>query len=174
MASATQRDRWLDLRTALALKRCGTADHATLLASLLLGFGLDAYVAYGSRVDTSGVETEYAWVATLQAPVSSQPSAYTAATGLPSSSSAGVEGVAVKVAGLTRATFWDAVTGERLSSGAPAASGHRFWRVGCLFNHQAFYGNIQADDTVPGMRWDVHDPEQWKPVSMQCDWCAVA
>ena len=36
MASATQRDRWLDLRTALALKRCGTADHATLLASLLL------------------------------------------------------------------------------------------------------------------------------------------
>ena len=39
----------------------GTEDHATLLCSLLLGFGLDAYVCIGTKV--KGLA--HAWVMTL-------------------------------------------------------------------------------------------------------------
>lgn len=45
---------------------CGDSeDHAVLLCNLLLGFGLDAYVAVGTNSEGS-----HAWVLTRQAPSS--------------------------------------------------------------------------------------------------------
>ena len=148
--SSTIRDRWLEPRIVLALKRGGVADHATLLASLFLGFGLDAYVAYGSKLGTDGVETEYAWVVVLQE------------SEVGGSTARALGEVAVQVAGLTRAVCWDPLTAERMQPGTPSTSGDRFWRVGCLFNHASFYGNVQEDDTVAAAHWDVADPSQWK------------
>lgn len=61
-ASATVADVWRSTHATLALKAGETEEHATLLCSLLLGFGLDAYVAIGT--DERG---PHVWVLTRDA-----------------------------------------------------------------------------------------------------------
>jgi hypothetical protein len=40
---------------------------------------------------------------------------------------------------------------------------HRFYRqIGCVFNNKSFYGNIQIDDRVANVSWDLEDDQFWK------------
>ena len=40
---------------------------------------------------------------------------------------------------------------------------HRFYRtVGCVFNNQKFFGNVQADDRVVNTNWEFEDEYMWK------------
>ena len=40
---------------------------------------------------------------------------------------------------------------------------HRFYRqVGCVFNNKSFYANIQGDDRVVNVNWDLEDDYMWK------------
>lgn len=40
---------------------------------------------------------------------------------------------------------------------------HRFYRnVGCVFNNKCFYANIQSDDRVVNVNWDLEDEYMWK------------
>ena len=115
---------------AFVSRRCGDVEpHACLLCSLLLGFGLDAYVVLGERV---GETRPHAWVLTR-----------------------GGAGGGV--------TFWESLTGQTFAH-APTRLGdlqqqqqqqqqkqqqqHRFARVGCAFNHNSFFANIQPLDDV--------------------------
>lgn len=66
-AGSAKREVWRSLHSILASKACGLEDHAVLLCSLLIGFGLDAYVAIGTRTDSSGVEEDHCWVITRYA-----------------------------------------------------------------------------------------------------------
>lgn len=43
---------------------------------------------------------------------------------------------------------------------------HRYYlKVGCVFNHQTFYGNIQVDDVVFYTDWNLDDDTLWKPMA---------
>lgn len=121
---------WYHSHTFLCRGAGDCEDHAVLLAGLLLGWGLDAYVCIG----TSG-EGPHAWVLTKG----------------------------------TRDMFWESLTGQRLFIDDPRV--HRFYRkVGCVFNHKHFYGNIQVDDVVANTNWDLEDESCWK--SMAADMVA--
>lgn len=61
-AGASQ-DAWCPLFVFLVQRRGDVASHATLLCSLLLGFGLDAYCVVGARASDGGRAT-HMWVAT--------------------------------------------------------------------------------------------------------------
>jgi len=66
-----------------------------------------------------------------------------------------------------KVTFWESVTGQRLESDDPRV--HRYYRkIGCIFNHEEFYGNIQADDTVINTNFDLTDESMWKPMAREC------
>ncbi len=53
------------------------------------------------------------------------------------------------------------MTGQKLDVDDPRV--HRFYRaVGCVFNHKAFFANIQADDRVVNSSWDFSDEFTWK------------
>ena len=115
--------------------------HACVLCSLLLGFGLDAYVLLGTR---QGETRPHAWVVTR--------------------GGGGVEEV----------TFWESLTGQTYShvptrlgdlasiEKTPAAK-HRFAKIGCAFNHETFFANIQPVDDVLVTNFDfaVRDVDCW-------------
>lgn len=113
---------------------CGDAeDHAVLLCNLLIGFGLDAFVAVG----TNG-EGSHAWVLERQS-------------------------VAGKDAqgGKHKIIFWESLHGQKMMSDDPRV--HRFYRtVGCVFNNRSFFANIQEDDRVFNVSWDFDDEFLWK------------
>lgn len=50
---------------------------------------------------------------------------------------------------LTQVTFWESLTGSRYRHdvGPDAPSALKYGRLGCLFNHESFYANVQV---VPG------------------------
>lgn len=39
--------------------------------------------------------------------------------------------------------------------------------IGCVFNHQKFYGNCQPSDAVEVCVFDLHDESKWKPMSAE-------
>ena len=59
--SATSLQKWRNFHSFLSEGKGTVQDHATLLCSLLLGFGLDAYVVIGSCTDGA-----HSWVLTRQ------------------------------------------------------------------------------------------------------------
>lgn len=116
---------WYSMHTFLSRGAGDTEDHAVLLCSFLLGFGLDAYVCLGA----SG-EGSHAWVMTRGRKI----------------------------------LLWESLTGQRMPSDDPRV--HRFYRkIGCVFNHRKFYGNIQVDDTVANVAWDLENESLWKPMA---------
>ena len=123
------------------------ADKAILLASLLLGFGLDAYVCVGARAGGGGgspMRPEVVFVATRT--------------------------------GKRSVCLWNPVTGERGQvdgkggwvplSGTPAAP---LWvaSIHCAFNGKSFLANVQPSDRVAACSWDLSDRSKWKAVSEQ-------
>lgn len=112
---------------AFLCQLCGDAqDHALLLCSLLLGFGLDAYVCVGT--DGSG---PHLWVMTISSP--------------------------------DRIWFWESLTGKRYLLGQKGRC--PYVKLGCAFSHEAFYANVQESDRVESARYDLHNPDHWKPMN---------
>lgn len=137
-------DAWTSLHAFLARRAGDVEDHACLLCSLLLGFGLDAYVCVGTVAgDLEGEEREHAWVCTF--------------------GTAGATGTAV--------SFWEPLTGARYSSGqrraAEKARSHPYLSLGCLFSDKDFFANKQRSDRVSQLSWDLTDSAMWKHMSQQ-------
>jgi centrosomal protein CEP76 len=124
---------------AFLARGCGDSeDHAVLLCNLLIGFGLDAYVVVG----TNG-EGSHAWV--LQRQMLASPS-----------------GVKPK----PKVIFWESLTGQKMEVDDPRV--HRFYRnVGSVFNNKSFFANVQADDKVINVNWDLEDEYMWKSMNRQ-------
>jgi centrosomal protein CEP76 len=60
--------------------------------------------------------------------------------------------------------FWEALTGQKMAVDDPRV--HRFYRsIGCVFNHQSFFANVQQDDRVSNVSWDFEDEYMWKAMS---------
>lgn len=143
---------WRSLASMLALRSGGLADHANLLASLLLGFGLRAFVAVGTVATKDGDEQAACWVVTLD-DVDEDHEVVSADT--PSS----------KAIGEVLATFWDPITGERLvGMSARTSDGRRFLTVASLYSASALLANVQASSAVTGCCWDVRNTTAWHPM----------
>ncbi|CAM9323973.1 unnamed protein product, partial [Ectocarpus sp. 12 AP-2014] len=125
---ATQRA-WNSPHAFLAAGTGDASDHALLLCSLLLGFGLDALVCCG-LVHPSDEDN-----------------------GEDDASAAEPGGVADK-----KAVFWESLTGQRFAMSAPrprpsrgrrttpgkmAVTPRHFSKVSCMFNHREFFANKQ-------------------------------
>ncbi|XP_066039972.1 centrosomal protein of 76 kDa isoform X2 [Chamaea fasciata] len=114
-------------------------DHANLLCSLLLGFGLEAFVCVGTKA--KGVP--HTWVMTCGSDET--------------------------------ITFWESLTGHRYlhrpinPDDPPLAEQPKplypYRTIGCIFNHQKFFGNCQPSDAVDVCVFDLHDESKWKPMS---------
>jgi len=114
-------------------------DHAVLLCSLLLGFGLHAFVCVGTVKDSNDeAERDHVWVVTLSGKRN------------------------------RTCVFWESLTGQRLDLALLESSKQAqeqlatYRRVGCLFNHTSFFANKQVDDRVNRCSFDVADDSKWK------------
>jgi centrosomal protein CEP76 len=128
-ASADPKESWLSPFSFLAQRRGSGPNHATLLCSLLLGFGLDAYCAIGSdRQNGTRI-----WVVTR-----------------------------TKIGNFQYdVLFWEPTTGQRYAQTAD----HPFVTVGCVFNHQQLYANVQDSDNAVTTDFDLDDEKKWKSMN---------
>ncbi|CAM9489919.1 unnamed protein product [Ectocarpus sp. 4 AP-2014] len=176
---ATQRA-WNSPHAFLAAGTGDASDHALLLCSLLLGFGLDALVCCGlvhpsdddnGEGDASGAEpggvgllggdsdgnrgeeTGHMWVCTFSGNRADK-----------------------------KAVFWESLTGQRFAMSAPqprpsrgkkwrrttpgkmAVTPRHFSKVSCMFNHREFFANKQSNNRVGTTSLDISDPKLWKPM----------
>jgi centrosomal protein CEP76 len=120
-------DVWPSPLTFLAQRRGEVCNHATLLCSLLLGFGLDAYCAVGTT--TQG--KTHMFVVTRRR--------------------VGADDFDV--------TYWEPSTGIRC---AQSSGQHSYLTVGCCFNHNSFFANVQSSDNAVTALFDFSHEEQWK------------
>ena len=118
----------------ISRRRGDVEPHAYLLCSLLLGFGLDAYVVLGTR---QGQSQPHAWVLTK------------------GGGGAGGDDVTFWES-LTGQTYSHAPLrlGDLASMEKQPAQQHRYVKVGCAFNHKHFYANIQPLDDVQVCAFD--------------------
>jgi hypothetical protein len=135
-------ENWRCAAAVLARMQGDTEDHALLLCSLLLGWGLDAWVALGTieSPDGSGNTESHAWVATID----------------PSDDKAH-----------PNVTFWESLTGAQYDlpnifslndvddPDYARRSSHHFHELHVLFRHNRFLLNIQREARVPGAK-DAH------------------
>ena len=130
---------------ALVSRRVGDVwEHACLLCSLLLGFGLHAYVAVGTIADGRGSEQEHAWVITC--------------TGGRADPAGGAE---------LRVTAWESLSAQCCSLSPYAGDGQPsqlYMSIACVFSDARFYANRQETDRFPGVNLDFTNPHHWKPV----------
>lgn len=149
---------------AFFAKMCGDVeDHATVLCSLLLGWGLDAYVAFG----------------TILVPSASASASAAASSGVVSSGAGGAstaseakphcwvvsmehtekETKAARWTTVTRVTFWEPLTGQEQSYtcddchivvGGPQKGEHvvPYYELHCLFRNDCFHVNVQRRPLV--------------------------
>ena len=130
---------WHSPLTFLTLGYGDCEDHATLLCSLLLGFGLRAYVCIGTVFDKEEqCEKPHAWVVTL--------------------SGSGKREAQIG--------FWESLTGQRISLGT-VVTNSQYRRIGCMFNHEEFYANKQLDDSVVACCFDLQNDLHWKSMDQR-------
>lgn len=141
-------------------RRCGDIeDHATLLCSLLLGFGLDAYVAVGTAQERGA----HLWVVTR-------------------STSLGGGATVTMWEPLTGQRYALDQTKERaaLAQGrngtntksissptASSSSSFPFQHLHCLFNHTSFYANNQLEDDCRLLDYTLENPASWKAMNQR-------
>ncbi|KAK4473488.1 hypothetical protein MN116_002852 [Schistosoma mekongi] len=139
------KERWYS-GLAFVSSNCGDiADHANLLCSLLLGYGLEAYVALG----------------TGQFNMNKQ---------LMTTSSYLCAWVVVCSDDYHRITFWDCITGHRyihtISCCEQNLYSSPFYSVGCLYNDNSFYANIQPTDKVVNCSFNLKVGSDHQPIQM--------
>ncbi|XP_044282379.1 centrosomal protein of 76 kDa isoform X2 [Varanus komodoensis] len=114
-------------------------DHANLLCSLLLGFGLDAFVCVGTKA--KGVP--HTWVMTC-----------------------GIDGIITFWESLTGHRY---IHNPVKLDDPPVVEQPKplypYRTIGCVFNHQKFFANCQPSDAVEVCVFDLHDESRWKPMS---------
>lgn len=72
-------------------------------------------------------------------------------------------------------TFWESLTGHRYihrpinPDDPPLVEQPKplypYRTIGCIFNHQKFFGNCQPSDAVEVCVFDLHNESKWKPMS---------
>ncbi|XP_023669330.1 centrosomal protein of 76 kDa [Paramormyrops kingsleyae] len=132
-------EQWCSLLAFLCRNKGDCEDHATLLCSLLLGFGLDAYVCVGTKAKA----VPHAWVMTC-----------------------GTEGSVTFWESLTGHRYLHQPINPDDPPLAPQPRpSYPYRTVGCVFNHKSFLANCQPSDTVELCIFDLREPSLWKSMS---------
>ncbi|KAK6186561.1 hypothetical protein SNE40_008576 [Patella caerulea] len=134
-----KKEQWTNIHSFLCMNRGDVEDHAALLCSLLLGFGLDAYVCIGTRNKGS----LHAWVMTL-----------------------GTDGLATFWESLNGHRY---IHEPLDPDGPPMSKQNRvkypYKTVDCVFNHRKFYANNQSSNAVEVCRFVLNNESLWKSMS---------
>ncbi|KAM6910782.1 centrosomal protein of 76 kDa [Xenentodon cancila] len=134
-----KQEQWCTLMAFLCRGKGDCEDHATLLCSLLLGFGLDAYVCVGTK--SKGVP--HTWVLTR-----------------------GTDGSITFWESLTAHRYLHRAIDPDAPPLAPQPKPSSPYRtVGCVFNHQSFLANCQPSDAVELCVFDFQNQSRWKAMS---------
>ncbi|CAM9323623.1 unnamed protein product [Discosporangium mesarthrocarpum] len=177
---------WKSHHAFLASGAGGCTDHALLLCSLLLGFGLNAYVCVGEAIGGAATRAGLAgrglgagerhfmkeedmgrrtwvWVCTFSGPFSQENCTFwESLTGLQYKVEDMRKRQARTVGGKRRGKAASTSSSHKRFGEAPAAGNHHFSRIVCMFSHREFYANKQVDDHVDCTRLDLSDPALWK------------
>ncbi|GAB1597412.1 centrosomal protein of 76 kDa-like [Argonauta hians] len=141
---AASPEKWTSMHSFLCSNKGGSMDHAVLLCSLLLGFGLDAYVCVGTKA--KGIIC--CWVVTISC-----------------------EGLITFWESSTGLTYIHKPFDQ---NNPPLAKKYAhpvpFRTVGCVFNHRRFYANCQASDAVETCEFNLKVSTHWKAMSEKAIW----
>ncbi|XP_072317230.1 centrosomal protein of 76 kDa [Eucyclogobius newberryi] len=138
-SGAGKHEQWCTLLAFLCRGKGDCEDHATLLCSLLLGFGLDAYVCVGTKVK-GGPHT---WVLTR-----------------------GADGSVTFWESFTAHRYLhQAIDPDAPPLVQQPKPSHPYRTVGCVFNHQSFLANCQPSDAVELCIFDFQNQSRWKAMS---------
>ncbi|KAM8870817.1 centrosomal protein of 76 kDa isoform 1-T1 [Spinachia spinachia] len=134
-----KQEQWCSLMAFLCRGKGDCEDHAALLCSLLLGFGLDAYVCVGTKAKG----TPHAWVL-----------------------SRGTDGSITFWESLTAHRYLHRAIDPDAPPLAPQPKPSSPYRtVGCVFNHLTFLANCQPSDAVELCVFDLQNQSRWKAMS---------
>ncbi|KAK7481686.1 hypothetical protein BaRGS_00027059 [Batillaria attramentaria] len=134
-------EQWSSLHAFLARNKGDCEDHATLLCSLLLGFGLDAYVCIGTKAKSA----VHAWVMTIS-----------------------TDGLVTFWESLNGHRFvHEPVDPMAPPMGKRERASYPYKTIGSVFNHRSFYANTQASDRVEECRFDLQNGALWKNMSAE-------
>ena len=61
-----------------------------------------------------------------------------------------------------KVSFWDSVNGTKYGQ---HSENHHFQTIGCLFNHENFFANIQKTDSISNCIFDLDNESMWKSMS---------
>ncbi|XP_067934415.1 centrosomal protein of 76 kDa-like isoform X2 [Watersipora subatra] len=140
VGSGERTEQWCSLHSLLAANRGDVENHACLLASILLGYGLNAYVCLGTKNKSS----PHAWVVTI-----------------------GPEDGAVTFWESLSSNRYihKAPTVNGMLLNPPPTPKHPYRTVGCVFNHKSFYANVQTSDEVTFADFDLENTGLWKSMT---------
>ncbi|XP_030408578.1 centrosomal protein of 76 kDa isoform X3 [Gopherus evgoodei] len=134
-----KQEQWCTLLAFLCRNKGDCEDHANLLCSLLLGYGLEAFVCVGTKA--KGVP--HTWVMTC-----------------------GTDGTITFWESLTGHRYiHNPISPDDPPLVEQPKPVYPYRTVGCVFNHQKFLGNCQPSDAVEVCVFDLHDESKWKPMS---------
>ncbi|XP_077208924.1 centrosomal protein of 76 kDa isoform X2 [Paroedura picta] len=134
-----KQEQWCTLLAFLCTNKGDCEDHANLLCSLLLGFGLEAFICVGTKA--KGVP--HTWVMTY-----------------------GIDGTVTFWESLTghRYSHTPIKPDDPPAVEQPKAL-YPYRTIGCIFNHHKFLANCQPSEAVEVCVFDLHDESKWKPMS---------
>jgi centrosomal protein CEP76 len=142
-------EQWLSTFAFLAQRRGDSPNHAALLCSLLLGFGLDAYCVHGSSTDTA-VHSVNGKPQSVEA--QSRVMVLTRHVAHGPTGEASYEG-----------RIWDPCNGGNFS--AIDVDSHRLATIDCAFNHRMLYANVQEHNRTDTTQFAFEEEALWKGVN---------
>eukprot|EP00826_Nyctotherus_ovalis_P009242 TRINITY_DN12432_c0_g2_i11.p1 TRINITY_DN12432_c0_g2~~TRINITY_DN12432_c0_g2_i11.p1 ORF type:complete len:360 (-),score=51.64 TRINITY_DN12432_c0_g2_i11:98-1177(-) len=133
-------EQWSTFHSFLTHAKGDTEPRSVLLCCLLLGFGLEAYIAVGTRKEEFRVwHGPHTWVLTC-----------------------------LKNNDRTLKTiyFWETMTGERMEINSSKVRRY-YGAISCVFGAGKFYGNVQREELAEKVSFDFEDGKCWKSMSEQ-------
>ncbi|XP_065675020.1 centrosomal protein of 76 kDa-like isoform X1 [Hydra vulgaris] len=136
--SGGSHEMWTTRHCFLSRGKGDVEDHSILLCSLLLGFGLNAFVCIGTKKNNS----PHSWVVTI-----------------------GTDDTILFWESLTAQRYLHRAVDPNESNVLLEKPEHPFVTIGCLFNHETFYANSQPTDAINMCSFDIHNQAHWKSMS---------
>ncbi|CAL8135385.1 unnamed protein product [Orchesella dallaii] len=147
-------ERWQNVETTIISKSGTVEDHAVLLTSLLLSFGLDAYVALGTKRGKGS----WAWTVTLSE--NQEPTFWESTTGDYYDHYSYPEGYLGSNNDLAHEIE------EKLAKNKT----YNFLTVSCIFNDKELYANVQPTISVDFVDWNIGNTSKWKRLPYHQDY----
>eukprot|EP00112_Aurelia_sp_Birch-Aquarium-sp1_P012545 Seg2636.3 transcript_id=Seg2636.3/GoldUCD/mRNA.D3Y31 product="Centrosomal protein of 76 kDa" protein_id=Seg2636.3/GoldUCD/D3Y31 len=140
MVGGNKTEMWMNTHAFLCAGKGDVENHSILLCSLLLGFGLNAFVCIGTK--TKGIA--HSWVVTI-----------------------GIDNAVIFWESLTAQRFiHQPIDPNDPPAVRQPKQSHPYKTIGCVFNHREFFANCQPSDNVDLCIFDLLNESLWKGMSL--------